>query len=402
LEEPVIALHGPRTVGKSTLLEKIASAAGAMPLDLDEVATRVAVAADPELFVSGPSPVCIAEYQHEPKLLSAIKAELNRDLRPGRFVLTGSTTYSSIPLTAQSLTGRLHVVTVWPLSQGEIDGVREGFVERLFDDARGLVGAAASNLTREEYVERIVRGGMPLARARHDAASRGRWFDDYVRLVIERDVLELSRIRQRESLPRLLRELAAQTAQLLNVRSAAESSGLEASTAENYTKLLEAAFLIHRLPAWGKKLRSRSGRFPKLHMFDSGLAARLLGLTGEKLARRLPSALTEFGHLLETFVVNEILKQISWSDRRIDAGHFRTKDNVEVDLVLEADDGAIAGIEVKSSGSVSSADFAGLRALKSVTGEAFAAGVLFYLGNRSFTIEPGLHALPVERLWTSV
>jgi uncharacterized protein len=401
-EEPVIALHGPRTVGKSTLLGGVAIAAGSEPIDLDDGATRVAVAADPALFVSGPSPVCIDEYQHEPELLSAIKAELNRDLRPGRFILTGSTTYSSIPLTAQSLTGRLHVVTVWPLSQGEIDGVREVFIDRLFADASTLVWPEASATTREDYTGRVVRGGMPLALARGSEDSRGRWFDDYVQLVVERDVLELSRIRQRESLPRLLRALASQTAQLLVIRRAAESAGLEPSTAENYTSLLEAAFLIHRLPAWGKTLRSRVGNTPKVHMFDAGLAARLLGLTAQKLARRQPSALTEFGHLLETFVVNEVLKQIGWHDRRIDAGHFRTKDNVEVDLVLEADDGSVAGIEVKSSGTVSASDFAGLRALRDATGETFTAGVLFYLGSRSFTVEPGLHALPVDRLWTPV
>lgn len=400
LDEPVIALHGPRTVGKSTLLGGVAGAEGSEPIDLDDAATRAAVAADPALFVSGRSPVCIDEYQHEPELLSAIKAELNRDLRPGRFILTGSTTYSSIPLTAQSLTGRLHVVTVWPLSQGEIAGVQEVFVDRLFADSASLVWPEASRTSRDDYIERVVRGGMPLALARGTAASRGRWFDDYVQLVVERDVLELSRIRQRESLPRLLRALAAQTAQLLVVRRAGETAGLEPTTAENYTSLLEAAFLIHRLPSWGKTLRSRVGNTPKLHMFDSGLAARLLGLTEEKLARRQPSALTEFGHLLETFVVNEVLKQIGWQDRRIDAGHFRTKDGAEVDLVLETDDGTVAGIEVKSSGTVSTSDFAGLRSLRAATGESFQAGVVFYLGNRSFTIEPGLHALPVDRLWT--
>jgi uncharacterized protein len=300
------------------------------------------------------------------------------------------------------LTGRLHLVTVWPLSQGEIGGVREDFVDHLFLDPSALVRPEASITTRDEYYDRILRGGMPLALARHTSAARGRWFDDYVQLVVERDVLELARIRQRESLPRLLRALAGQSGQLLVVRRAAESAGIEASTAENYTKLLEAAYLVHRLPAWGKTLRSRSRSAPKLHVFDSGLGARLLGLTAEKLARRSPTALTEFGHLLETFVVNEVLKQISWTNRRIDAGHFGSQQGAEVDLVLETDDGVVAGIEVKSSGSVSASDFAGLRSLKAATGDAFAGGVLFYLGSRSFTIEPGMHALPVDRLWTPV
>ena len=122
-QEPVVALHGPRTVGKSTLLDDVAESAGRVRLDLDDPATRMAISADPMAFVRGPSPVCIDEYQHAPEVLAAIKAELNRELRAGRFILTGSTTYASLPLTAQSLTGRLHRITVWPLSQGEIDGV---------------------------------------------------------------------------------------------------------------------------------------------------------------------------------------------------------------------------------------------------------------------------------------
>jgi uncharacterized protein len=178
-----------------------AATAGRPRLDLDEADLRDAARTDPALFVSGPSPVCIDEYQHVPELLSAIKAELNRDLRPGRYLLTGSTTYSSIRLTAQSLTGRLHRVDVWPLSQGEIDAVHETFLETLLVDPAALVSTAASTTTRAEYEERVVRGGMPIALSRPAGAGRNRWFDDYVALVVERDVMELSRVRQRAVLP---------------------------------------------------------------------------------------------------------------------------------------------------------------------------------------------------------
>ena len=208
-EEPVVALHGARTVGKSTLLDRVAGVLGRSRIDLDDPATRAAAAADPALFVSGAAPVLIDEYQHVPALLDAIKAELNRDLRPGRFVLTGSTTYGSLPLSAQSLTGRLHRVDVWPLSQGEIAGHHETFLEALFDDPASLATAATSPTARPEYIARIVRGGLPLAVRRSSDAARNRWFDDYVALVVERDVLDLARIRQREALPRLLAQLAA-------------------------------------------------------------------------------------------------------------------------------------------------------------------------------------------------
>ena len=399
-DEPVVALHGPRTVGKSTLLHDIADAAGTQVIDLDDGATRAAVAADPSLFASGQQPVCIDEYQHEPTILDAIKAELNRDLRPGRFVLTGSTTYSSIPLTAQSLTGRLHMVTVWPLSQGEIDGVHETFVEKLISEPERLVTTALSTTPRDEYLRRITRGGFPLALTRKSSVSRNRWFDDYISLVVERDVMELSKVRQRRALPDLLAALASQSAQLLVMATAARKSGLETATAENYTKLLEASFLVHRLHAWGTALRPRIATSPKIHMVDTGVSARLLRLTPEKLALRHPTALTELGHLLENFVVNEVLKQASWLDPPPTAGHFRTKDGAEVDLVLETDDGRIIGIEVKTSGTVHSSDFAGLRSLRRVAGDAFLAGIVMHLGSRSFSQELDLLALPVDKLWS--
>ena len=180
-------------------------------------------------------------------------------------------------------------------------------------------------------------------------AARNRWFDDYVALVVERDLLDITRVRQREALPRLLAQLAAQTGGVLSIASAARRARLEASTAENYTKLLEAAFLIHRLPAWGRTLRSRVTATPKLHVVDSGLAARLLRLTPDRLERRDAAALTELGHLVETFAVNELLKQATWSAAPVSAGHFRTKDGAEVDVVLERDDGALVGVEIKAA-----------------------------------------------------
>ncbi len=398
-EEAVIALHGPRTVGKSTLLDDVARDSGRVRLDLDDPTTLGAVTSDPTLFVQGPSPVCVDEYQRAPVLLDAIKAELSNDFRPGRFVLTGSTTYASLPLDAQSLTGRLHLIQVWPLSQGEIAEAHETFVEQLIADPSSLISPAPSATSREEYAERIIRGGMPLALRRPTTAARNRWFDDYVALVVERDVMDLSRVRQREALPRLLRQLAAQTGGLLSIAKAARQAGIEQSTAESYTKLLEAAFLVHRLPAWGRTLRSRIGTSPKVHLVDSGLAARLHGVTTEKLALREPASLVEFGHLLETFVVDEVLKQAGWLEQRVTTGHLRTKDGLEVDLVVERDDGGVIGIEVKAGVDVDTRDFRGLRLLRTMTGERFIGGVVINLGRHAYTADDRMHVIPADRLW---
>jgi len=351
-DEPVIALQGPRTVGKSTLLAELASSRGVDVVDLDEPATRAAVLADPGAFVDGPSPVCIDEYQHVPAVLDAIKAQLNRELRPGRYVITGSTRYDALPIAAQSLTGRLHLLTVWPLTQGEIDGARENLLAALLDDPIGAVPRGTVSATsRVQYIARITAGGMPIPLARRSPAARNRWFGDYVELVLERDVRELSRLRQREQLPVVLRRLAAQTAGVLNVTRAAGEAGLERTTAADYVKLLEAVFLIMRLPAWGTTVRARATSAPKVHVVDAGLAARLLGLTAEKLARRDPSSLSQFGHLLETFVVGELIRQASWQQEIAAIGHWRTYDGDEIDLVLERDDGGHPRLRGEGRGS---------------------------------------------------
>lgn len=398
--EPVIILHGPRAVGKSTLLGGLARSMGRPIVDLDDLATRDAVRADPRLFVGGEGPVLIDEFQHVPEVLDAIKAELNRDTRPGRFVITGSSRYATVPATAQSLTGRVHRADVRPLSQGEIAESREDFAELLTGDPALLV-RATSTTTRRDYISRIVAGGFPMALRRAGTTARARWFDDYVESVLERDVLELSRVRQRRQLPRLLGQFASQTGQVLNIARVAATVGMEKSTAENYTKLLEAVFLVYLLPSWGTTLGSRVAAAPKIHMVDSGLAARLVRLTEAKLAAASASALTEFGHLLETFVVGEVCKQLDWLDEPTVRGHWRTHDGDEVDLVIERDDGMVVAIEVKAGSRVPGSDLGGLVKLRRKLGGQFLGGVVLYTGARSYTYEKDIHIVPVDRLWRS-
>jgi hypothetical protein len=398
-DEPVIALQGARAVGKSTLLARLAERLGAELVDLDDPATRLAAAEDPSTFVEGPVPVCIDEYQHVPAVLDAIKAQLNRDLRPGRFVITGSTRYDALPTAAQSLTGRLHLLTVWPLTQSEIEGASESVLAALMSEPASAIGGGVSRTNRAEYVARVAAGGMPIALARDEQSSRNRWLDDYTRLVLERDVQDLSKLRLVEHLPTLLRRLAAQTARPLNITVAADGAGLDRTTATEHLKLLEAVFLVMRLPAWGRTIRSRVASAPKVHIVDSGIATRLLRLTSEKLATRDPTALSQFGHLLETFVVGELIRQASWLQDVADYGHWHTHDGQEVDLILERDDGRVLAFEVKASGQVSAHDARHLRALREAIGDRLLGGIALYTGARSYRLDDRLFAMPIDRLW---
>ena len=398
-DEPVVLLEGPRSVGKSTLLRQIASQRGGRILDLDDPATLGAVQTDPATLLAGDQLVCIDEYQRAPIVLDAIKTELNLRTSPGRFVLTGSAQHQALPDSSQALTGRLDRLQVFPLSQGEIDGVHETWLEQLFGDAETLLTPRPSSTTRAEYISRMVTGGFPLALAASSPAARSRWVENYVSLTLSRDVKDLSEIRHGALLPDLLHRLAGQTAQVLNISKAAAAVGLEPNAAARYLALLEQVFLIYRLPAWGTTLNARSGKLPKIHVLDSAVAARLLRLTPARLERAEPATLTEFGHLLETFVIGELRKQASWLEGIYPPGHWRTHDSTEVDFILERDDGRIIAIEVKSSTRTQSSDFRGLELLRDKIGSSFEAGAVLYPGERSFKFGDRLYACPIDQLW---
>ncbi|MDR1265573.1 MAG: ATP-binding protein [Propionibacteriaceae bacterium] len=397
-DEPVILLEGPRAVGKSTLLRQLAGRLGGTVVDLDDLPTRALAREDPTLAIDVPGPVLLDEYQHAPELLSAIKARLNRvGSLGGQFVLAGSSRHDSLPLAAEALTGRLHRLTVLPLAQAELTGA-PGLLARLFAHGPDVVRPELSTTSRDDYAARIIAGGFPDALARSTTA-RGRWLDDYIAATLAKDVAQLKRIRQAAALPRVLAVLAGQTAQILNMRQAGETLRLDAGLTAGYTKLLEAVFLIRLLPAWGKTLTSRSAANPKCHVVDSGVAARLLRLSAAKLVERDATSLTEFGHLAESFVVGQMLTEASWLDGVAAAGHWRTYDGDEVDLVLERDDGLIVAIEVKAGNRAGQTAFRSLAKLRDKTGPAFRVGVAFHMGQRGHHYDDRLIALPIDSLW---
>ena len=366
-------------------------------VDLDNSALTALVAASPDDFVRGAAPVCIDEYQRVPELLQAIKGELNRSHVPGRFVLTGSTRFESLPKATQALTGRVQFLEILPFSQGEIDGVHEDFLEVAIHEPEHLLGPPSST-TRDEYAERVCRGGLPVAISLHDRA-RHRWFDSYLAQTLSGDLPELGGVRRLDALARLFDRLAGQTGQLLNVRAAARAVDVDGRTADNYTQLLSDVFLLRRLPAWGRTLRARVGKTPKLHLVDSGLAAHMLRLTPAKLAQLDPASLTEFGHLLETFAAGELLKQASWHEEVREVGHWRTHDGAEVDFLAETYDGGVVGFEVKARGTVVAKDLGGLRQLRDLLGDQFRAGFVLSTGQYAGRLEDRIYTCPIDRLW---
>lgn len=398
-ETPVLLLEGPRSVGKSTLLDEIATLLpDARIFDFDDAAVHALARQNLSLITHERLPVLVDEYQRVPAILQSIKARLNAGTQPGMFVLAGSASYDSLPPGTQALTGRIQRLPVLPLSQTEIDRTNNHFLERVFQgDMAHTASAAVTH--RLDYVDRVMRGGMPLALTQPDLLARSRWFAGYVRQSLERDAGQLRRLDRAATLPRLLARVIGQTAGLLNVAKISATLEISRNTVSSYLELLESLFLISALPAWGTTVASRSIGTPKIHVVDSGIGAHLLRLNRPKLERGDASTLTEFGHLLESFAVQEIIRQASWMNASIAPGHWRTRDGDEVDLVLERHDGAVIGFEIKSGDHVDAKQLSGLRKLRDRLGSAFIAGVAFHLGSRGFPVDDRIHALPLERLW---
>lgn len=393
-DTPVALVVGPRQAGKTTLCRLVADRRGARYLSLDDAATLAAASADPAGFIAAlDGPVFLDEIQRAPALLPAIKLAVDRNRAAGRFLLTGSADVLALPRVSESLAGRMEVLTLWSLSQGERAGVREGFIDALF--AKQKLGPTGPGEPRADLIGRALAGGFPEAVARRDPSRRSAWFRSYVTTMLERDVRNLAEIEGLADLPRLLSLVAARSATLLNVAELSRSAALPQTTLSRYLALLERTFLVRRLPAWAGNRARRAIKTPRVWIPDTGLLAHLAGLSPARLAEDP----TPLGPLFETFVTSELTKQLAWSRTRAELLHFRTHAGREVDLVIEADDGRLAGIEVRSAATVGGADLKGLAALREVAGKRFQRGVVLYTGREAVPFGSDLWALPVSALW---
>lgn len=390
---PVTLVEGPRQCGKTTLAQAVCQPAGYDYRTFDDEVDRRTVEADPTGFVNGlPERVILDEVQRVPRLFSAIKLAVDRNRQAGRFVLTGSVKVLQTKIT-DSLAGRMAIIQLRPLAQTEIGGVSPGFLDALFSaDFKTRQGEPAG----APLLSRIVEGGYPpVALQRVDERQRREWYSDYIKTLMLRDAPNLAAIRSPEILSHLLALAAAQTAQLVNVNNLASSFKLSRNTIEDYLALLEKMFLLERTPAWHNKLLKRLVKTPKLHLGDTGLACALMKLNSPALAHDGPL----LGHVLETFVFQELRRQASGNQQPHDFFHFREKDGTEVDIVIQRGATALAGVEVKTAATVSDADLRGLRKLKEATGKRFAAGALLYNGERCLSFDAGIYAVPLSTLW---
>lgn len=390
-DTPVVLLNGPRQCGKTTLVRALVGGHRRY-LTLDDETVLAAARSDPAGFLRGFDRVSLDEVQRAPELLRVIKRAVDQDRRPGRFLLTGSADLLTLPRVSESLAGRMEVITLLPLARVELLGRRPRFLDHAF---RGKAPPVANPAVGLDLVDLVLAGGYPELLAR-TPARRQPWARDYTRAVITRDVRDVADVARLDEMPRLVRAVAHHAGQLVNFAELAGQLGLDAKTARRHLAILEQVYLVRRIEPWFTNRLKRMIKTPKLHFLDTGLLAALQGLTAE----RVVSERAQFGALLESFVFAEVSKLISWTDHEVTIHHYRDKDQYEVDLVLEREDGAIVGIEVKAAATVTEQDFRGLHRLAAACGDRLKIGLVLYDGEITVPFGKGLFAAPMSVLWS--
>lgn len=392
-DTPAVLIHGPRQCGKTTLARMAGDDYGYFTFDDENL--LAAARRDPVGFVERlPERTILDEIQRIPELFATLKHAIDRNRRPGRFLLTGSANLLLLPRLSDSLAGRVEILPLFPLAQCELAGKPPSFLGKVFD---GALDFSASSRLGDQLAERILAGGFPEPFSRVVEARRRTWYRNYIETLIQRDIRDIARIGSLDAIPKLLQMLANHTGQLVNISELAKAFQLSRPTVDHYVALLRQIFLVEFLPPWHSNRNSRLIKTPKGHLMDTGLAASLLRLSVQQL--RDDHHL--LGHLLESFVYGELRKQASWFGRDLTFRHYRDKDQYEVDIVIQDENGRLAGIEVKAAATVSDRDFNGLRRLQRLSEGQFHAGVVLYDGEHTLSFGDGMIAAPISALWAS-
>ena len=392
-ERRVLLLTGPRQSGKTTLARQLESDR-AEYRTLDDVTLRDAAENDPHNFIKHRiDTMIIDEVQRVPTLLSAIKQAVDDDTRPGRYLLTGSANIQSLPTVKESLAGRVAKIRLRPLSRGEIFANGTRFIESAFEQSFKSV---KNHYDRDALLEMALMGGFPEP-LRLKGRGRRRWHIDYIGALLARDLIEIARIHRKDAMRQLVNVLAAWSGKFMDLSAIGSGLSIQRPTIESYINALEALYLAERIDPWTKSDYARIGKQSKLFMADSGLMASLLGWVMDDV-RLDPD---RSGKLVETFAFNEIMAHIDAADGRYELFHYRDREKREIDFLIEREDNALLGIEVKAGSAVGKNDFKHLRWFQNnlVKKRPF-VGIILYTGEKPVSFGNDLWAIPFGLLWS--
>jgi len=390
-EFPVVVLTGARQTGKSTLIRELLPKPGRDYRTLDDIDVLERAQKEPEALVSSKGSVTIDEIQRSPDLLLAIKRAVDRDRKPGRFLLSGSANLALFGKVSETLAGRAVYLTLYPFTPAERAGLGTvGQWDKVFADPSQFEGTHAAFTGGGEG---LLQSGFPPAALMKSHALQRTWLDGYVRTYLERDLQSLSSIENLVDFRRLMRVAALRSGSLVNQSQIARDAGLAQPTAHRYLNLLEASYLLHRLPAYAINRTKRLIKAPRLFFCDTGLAAYLAGI--ETAADLEKAGLT--GAFLETLVFSDLLAWRETLTPRPEILYWRTVSGAEVDFVIERS-GKIVPMEVKTGGRPRVADIRHLRLFLDEYGKAAPHGVLLHTGQRCEQLTQRIWAIPLSKV----
>ena len=392
-ERRVLLLSGPRQSGKTTLARELESDQTEYRT-LDDSTLREAAENDPQGFIKrSTNTMIIDEVQLTPALLPAIKKAVDEDTRPGQYLLTGSANIQSLPTVRESLAGRIAKIRLRPLAQGEVKKIAPRFIESAFKQS---FSRSYTHYDRDALLEMAFRGGFPEPMILQDRGRR-RWHTDYISAILERDLKEITKIHRKNAMRELVNILAAWSAKFMDLSAIGSGLSIQRSTIESYINALETLYLVERIYPWTKTDYARVGKQSRLFMVDSGLMTTLLRWKMDQV--RFDS--DRSGKLMETFAFNEIMAQVEAGDGLYELFHYRDREKREIDFLIEREDNALLGIEIKAGSAIGKNDFKHMKWFQNnlAKNQTF-IGLILYTGEFPASFGDNLWAVPFGLLWS--
>jgi uncharacterized protein len=394
---PVVAVVGPRQVGKTTLVTGEGIGAGRSYLSLDDIGLRSVAQSDPKTFLDRPDAITVDEVQLVPDLLCEIKRLTDKDRKPGRFLLTGSADLDHCADLSAVLAGRVGVLKLPPITWAEETGAG-GWREWLTSKSTADLDRIFARRTGTPFdFGRLIRGGFPLSLGARSQRERTLWMESFRMTYLDRDLRRISDIGNLAEFNLLMQMTADISGCLLNQASLARDVGMSAATAGRHLSILEASLLIHRLPPYFANVGKRLVKSPKLYWTDTGLCAHLLGIN-EAADLDSPGGQLR-GRLFETFVITEVLALLPLANPSARLFHLRTHDRLEVDGLIEQGPRKLL-FEVKASRTVTSADASPIERWMKLKPED-GPGIVIYAGDTYQPLSANVRAVPASLLFGS-
>ncbi|MGQ3888250.1 ATP-binding protein [Legionella sp. CNM-1927-20] len=391
----VVYIMGPRQSGKTTIVKDVINETWEY-ITFDDTTQLNLAKLDPVGFIRNipaDKSIVLDEVQRLPEIFVSIKQAIDENRTAGRFLLTGSANALLLPTLSDSLAGRMEMIPLTTLSEYEILDRKPTFLFKLME---GKAPSTKEIRIRDYLIKRIVTGCFPEPAQRENEPRIQAWYNNYLLSLIQKDIRDLGHIEHHSDMTKLLKALTLYSGNLINFTELGGKLEMHRQTVKKYTSLLEQLFLIENLPAWHTNAYKRLIKTPKLHITDTGIICAARGINSDKI-RANPDI---FGSLLETFVFNELKKQSNFIDEKLNFYHYRDKDKVEVDILIENSFDEIIGIEVKDTATIKQIDLTGLRKLKEIADKKFKMGVLLYDGDHTTSFGDNLFAVPVASLWS--